>query len=993
MSALAARANFVCPLLIVVIQHLYNDHFRTQIRKELHVALEGWRIHSRHMSNYARFTAMSGDGQKLSFPPFPDDQLDWGPWLRQQIQTTNACTLRIKNDQGKYETISYLSLYIMGYRWDVNVNMWPANADIAKLKAAAVIKNTLSITDEEKGFLADDEKLFHFTDARTHRQMQVTLRAALMQALQDHALFPEIEIFDKTMGPLDLYQGSRLLAKISELCHFHLRRAKGKLIPEALQIPSDIQANNDISKAEMHEQISRLDKFVLALTLGGDKNAESEFVEHFFEILHDHPRPIIVSIIKEAETTGPTIAALRAVLKFMPLDPTRTDASAHLTSAPPEPSLMERTCTAMMTFLSTTGPKSSDPAGSARGKTFSTEQQNAYIERLKAQSKAKDQTIKTLQQALTSRDASAGNGRGGRGGRGAYAGRGRGRGRGRVTSEGLPEAELAEGGEIFMAQMDVLVESDLAFEQDSQQAEIDQAKIAAKLEACANAMEDESSDDEPPAPKDPPVKDKPVYSNPEGPPPPQAAKANWFFVFLGCFIGCLGFCLALSQMDFSNFPLLSKTFSATETFYSQLVGVGTVYCFSRRFWNISPIYLGLAVAVVFMGFCNANAAVIDIQVPDGPPISFTSFDSFRPSPLVSPSMHDFLVQESSAFMVSQNHWAAAGDPSKFSCKWCTDCGANRNISNDITDFTSNYRAVNINLTVAKQNISMQAVGIGDCLVHCTDNMGRPCKLEIKNVLHVPTASRNLMSSSSLAEQGYQTVLPSVHAVFPPGLYLPRRARSPLKPGSGQQPRYIPIETINGLYFISTRNDTGPDPPKTRANEVIVFSRKLGHCPLQTLWDTRKVVTGLEFLADSHFPRNYVSGDVHVGKSTKADQPSSTMTVPSRPNEVWHMDTVGPTKTTSVHGYRYNTTFTCGYSIPAMFSRMVMLLRLKFQNFKSVGMPILRVFESFMENRVFSVVIMLLSTFRVVRLLSGWLRVFALKQFVPQKVIRQVLLSA
>ena len=93
----------------------------------------------------------------------------------------------------------------------------------------------------------------------------------------------------------------------------------------------------------------------------------------------------------------------------------------------------------------------------------------------------------------------------------------------------------------------------------------------------------------------------------------------------------------------------------------------------------------------------------------------------------------------------------------------------------------------------------------------------------------------------------------------------------------------------------------------------MFSRKLGHCPLQTLWDTRKVVTGLESLADSHFPRNYVSGDVHVGKSTKADQPSSTMTVPSRPNEVWHMDTVGPTKTTSVHGYRYNTTFTCGYS--------------------------------------------------------------------------------
>jgi hypothetical protein len=120
-------------------------------------------------------------------------------------------------------------MYIMGYRWDVNTNMWRANvAEITKLNAAEIIKNTPSITDEEKGFLVDDEKLLHFTDARTHRQMQVTLRVALMQALRDYALFPEIEIFDKSMGPLKLYQGSRLLAKITELYYTHLCRAKGK---------------------------------------------------------------------------------------------------------------------------------------------------------------------------------------------------------------------------------------------------------------------------------------------------------------------------------------------------------------------------------------------------------------------------------------------------------------------------------------------------------------------------------------------------------------------------------------------------------------------------------------------------------------------------------------------------------------------------------------------------------------------------------------------
>ncbi len=42
-----------------------------------------------------------------------------------------------------------------------------------------------------------------------------------------------------------------------------------------------------------------------------------------------------------------------------------------------------------------------------------------------------------------------------------------------------------------------------------------------------------------------------------------------------------------------------------------------------------------------------------------------------------------------------------------------------------------------------------------------------------------------------------------------------------------------------------------------------------------------MVTGLECLADSHFPRNCVSADVRVGKSSAADQPSITDKVLSR----------------------------------------------------------------------------------------------------------------
>jgi hypothetical protein len=122
-----------------------------------------------------------------------------------------------------------------------------------------------------------------------------------------------------------------------------------------MNIPSDILANAQISKVEMHEKISRHDKYILALRLGGDGQAEADFLEHFY--IH-HPRPLVTNIVRVAEEKGYTVAALRAVvLDCMPLDLTRSNAStANLASASPsEPSLMERTCTAMMSFLSSTG--------------------------------------------------------------------------------------------------------------------------------------------------------------------------------------------------------------------------------------------------------------------------------------------------------------------------------------------------------------------------------------------------------------------------------------------------------------------------------------------------------------------------------------------------------------------------------------------------------------------------------------------------------------
>ena len=78
----------------------------------------------------------------------------------------------------------------------------------------------------------------------------------------------------------------------------------------------------------MHEHISRLDKYIMALQLGGDDAAEADLLEHFYEVLRDHVRPIVTTIVRDAAEKGNTISALRAVvLEYMPLDTTRSDAS------------------------------------------------------------------------------------------------------------------------------------------------------------------------------------------------------------------------------------------------------------------------------------------------------------------------------------------------------------------------------------------------------------------------------------------------------------------------------------------------------------------------------------------------------------------------------------------------------------------------------------------------------------------------------------------
>ncbi len=108
----------------------------------------------------------------------------------------------------------------------------------------------------------------------------------------------------------------------------------------------------------------------------------------------------------------------------------------------------------------------------------------------------------------------------------------------------------------------------------------------------------------------------------------------------------------------------------------------------------------------------------------------------------------------------------------------------------------------------------------------------------------------------------------------------------------------------------------------------------------------QTLCGLESLADSHFPRKYISADVRVDKSTVAYRPSTTDTVPPRPNEVWHMDTIGPTKTIGSATKHHSL-------MDILFYRTVMPHLLKFRTVRNAGMQIYLVFrELHGEPRIF-----------------------------------------
>jgi hypothetical protein len=753
--------------------------------------------------------------------------------------------------------------------------------------------------------------------------------------------------FYSELSPIDFLQGSRGLIHLREIMDEELQEDIAEIQTSAMALGKEVVADQQISYEELVMKMDELEKAVELLQSSGNTGAERLLVYQFVLQGRQHSQPAVVLAVNAVHTAGTyTIKALRDQVKTHVPATKRSGNDTYLARAMSTVTAYfasknkdsnDSTVKAFMTLVN-----KDDDRAQKRGyqRDFTREEDKAHI-------KKQYETIKKLR--AQNADLKAGRGEGGdhsvvkAGGWGR--GRGRGRGSGRGSTVNVAESSTQDPSRVQTGSSEAV--ADVA----ESAAPIPSGSAAAAFEAfrveLVDNQEDSTSSEEvdsgnqfadatddvpgseftpqdtlPDPPYHPPQiksrrreskspKRKSKLPQRESPESSVPKRITPLFLVFGLIL-YLVFLIPPSMIIWvtvspESYYTCTNSFSEKiSTLAHMWVGgtvssVGYFLTKGRSQWNsgnhlFSCVSCGVLVTVILLLTFPSSAHSVDIQVPGGPTSLLYTSEYMYASPLAC----DFLDQRAAVLnMVTQ------GDTSVFDTRWCVDGGANRHV-HDIPSHFKNFKSIAISVHVAKKGAVMQAIGVGDVDLHCVDNMGNPCVLPLKDVLCIPEANKSLVSVSMLAKQGYQCVYPCPDPVFPPGVYQPRRNHK--TGGAGR--KHIPFQCLNDLYYLNTRNDLHDESegPLTRSNKYLVWCRKLGHCSLEVLRQTRDCVVGLEDLAASKFPRNYIAPEVKIGKLKHAPQPALTGHVVERCMSHISWDTAGPTKTKSINGFHYTTVF-------------------------------------------------------------------------------------
>ena len=205
MTPRRSRENFVS--VVIVIQILVSFHTVRCLSCSDQSSIDGL-VSQRttsslpcvHSSDSCLPTTMTSELGTLKLPPFPAHYELWPEWTTAVLAVCQNTNYRVRNADQNWEHYSYLSMALFGLRWRPDIRFGNGPAQIMNSRVI-IAHSTLSA--DEIAFLKEDEALFHWTLARTHRTMQIALRTAVLKAMEDSPFYNDLLAFIKTWHTYD----------------------------------------------------------------------------------------------------------------------------------------------------------------------------------------------------------------------------------------------------------------------------------------------------------------------------------------------------------------------------------------------------------------------------------------------------------------------------------------------------------------------------------------------------------------------------------------------------------------------------------------------------------------------------------------------------------------------------------------------------------------------------------------------------------------------